>query len=178
MSWEAIGAVGEIIGALAVLLTLVYLAIQVRHARDATLDQNRLTRSTAIREIILNTANNDELRVAQIKNWGLEPYYDQLADELGISVSDASRNEWANGVYFWMYWGQWNTTHDPKDLIELEHVIVKLYSLPRVRHTWDISPVGKVFMDEDFVAFVDDILERNRIPPANAGTGNSSFQQT
>ena len=30
MNWGAIGAVGEIIGALAVFLTLVYLAIQIR----------------------------------------------------------------------------------------------------------------------------------------------------
>ena len=31
MNWEAIGAVGEIVGAAAVVLTLFYLAIQVRH---------------------------------------------------------------------------------------------------------------------------------------------------
>ena len=30
MNWEAIGAIGEVVGALAVLLTLVYLAIQIR----------------------------------------------------------------------------------------------------------------------------------------------------
>ena len=32
MNWDAIGAVGEIIGALAVLITLIYLARQVRYA--------------------------------------------------------------------------------------------------------------------------------------------------
>ena len=30
MNWEAIGAVGEIVGAIAVIATLAYLAIQVR----------------------------------------------------------------------------------------------------------------------------------------------------
>ena len=35
MNWDAIGAIGEIIGALAVLVTLIYLAIQVRHTRRA-----------------------------------------------------------------------------------------------------------------------------------------------
>jgi hypothetical protein len=30
MNWEAIGAIGEIVGALAVFLTLIYLAIQIR----------------------------------------------------------------------------------------------------------------------------------------------------
>lgn len=48
MNWDAIGAVGEIIGAVAVLVTLIYLAIQVRHARRAqqaeAIRANRLER--------------------------------------------------------------------------------------------------------------------------------------
>jgi hypothetical protein len=35
MNWEAIGAVGEIVGALAVFLTLVYLAMQIRQNTKA-----------------------------------------------------------------------------------------------------------------------------------------------
>ena len=164
MNWEAIGAIGEIVGAIAVILTLVYLASQVRYAKNATLDQNRLTRSSAIREILLSTAANDSLRVGQMKNWGLESYYESLANEFGIDSVEASRNEWANAVYFWMYWGQWASSHEKSDLVELEHVIIMLFRLPGIRHTWDISPVGKVFMDEEFVQFVDDILERNSVP--------------
>jgi len=41
MNWDAIGAIGEIIGAIAVVVTLIYLSIQVRHsnreARASTL---------------------------------------------------------------------------------------------------------------------------------------------
>ena len=32
MNWDAIGAVGEIVGALTVLITLIYLAIQIRQS--------------------------------------------------------------------------------------------------------------------------------------------------
>ena len=165
MNWEAIGAIGELVGAAAVIITLIYLASQVRYAKNATLDQNRLTRSSAIRDIILATANNDSLRFGQMKNWGLENYYDSLAIEFDTSPLEASRNEWENAAYFWMYWGQWASSHEKSDLLELEHVIVKLFSLPGVRHTWDISPLGKVFMDEEFVLFVDRVLERNSVPP-------------
>ena len=35
MNWEAIGAVGETVGALAVLVTLVYLAVQIRQNTKA-----------------------------------------------------------------------------------------------------------------------------------------------
>ena len=41
MNWEAISAIGEIVGALAVVITLVYLAIQIR-------EQNRESRAAAI----------------------------------------------------------------------------------------------------------------------------------
>lgn len=34
MNWEAIGAIAEILGAVAVLVTLAYLAVQVRHVRE------------------------------------------------------------------------------------------------------------------------------------------------
>lgn len=36
MNWEAIGAVGEIVGAIAVVVTLVYLTNQVRRGTAAT----------------------------------------------------------------------------------------------------------------------------------------------
>jgi len=34
MNWEAIGAIAEFLGAIAVLATLVYLTVQVRHSRE------------------------------------------------------------------------------------------------------------------------------------------------
>ena len=36
MNWEAIGAIGEVGGAIAVVVTLVYLARQIRHSAQAT----------------------------------------------------------------------------------------------------------------------------------------------
>ena len=45
MNWEAIGAVGEILGALAVLITLIYLALQVRQ-------NTRATNRTAFQELM------------------------------------------------------------------------------------------------------------------------------
>lgn len=39
MNWEAIGAIGEVVGSLAVMLTLVYIAFQVRQS-SKQIDQN------------------------------------------------------------------------------------------------------------------------------------------
>ena len=52
MDWEAIGAVGEILGAIAVVATLAYLAIQIRHAKETAADVNRLSRAVGVRELI------------------------------------------------------------------------------------------------------------------------------
>ena len=45
MNWEAVGAVGEIVGAIAVVMSLVYLASQIRI-------QNRESRASATHEIL------------------------------------------------------------------------------------------------------------------------------
>jgi hypothetical protein len=108
--------------------------------------------------MMIATASNDELRNGQVRHWGLEEYYEKLAAELEITSTEASRNEWADNYYFWMYWGQWAATNDPTDLQELEHIIKSIFSLPGTRRTWDSSPVGKVLMDERFVQFVDRLL--------------------
>jgi hypothetical protein len=55
MNWEAIGAIGEILGALAVVASLVYLAIQIKQS-------SRIERSRAFQEIFATyDANNHEM---------------------------------------------------------------------------------------------------------------------
>lgn len=54
LSWEALGAIGELLGALGVIVTLGYLAVQMRY-NSRTLDQN-----TAAIVVGTETANADE----------------------------------------------------------------------------------------------------------------------
>jgi hypothetical protein len=61
MSWEAAGAIGEIVAAFAVLITLVYLVKQIRHSTD-------VSKVTVYHEAI-----------AQIVQSGLEPDFSSLA---------------------------------------------------------------------------------------------------
>ena len=42
MNWEAIGAVGEVLGAVAVVLTLIYLSLQIRQNTKAMKGATRL----------------------------------------------------------------------------------------------------------------------------------------
>ena len=44
MNWDAIGAIGEVIGAFAVVLSLLYLALQIRHS-------SKMAEDTALRDV-------------------------------------------------------------------------------------------------------------------------------
>ena len=48
MNWDAIGAIGEITGAIAVVSTLIILILQIRQSTKATLESNQLERAVAI----------------------------------------------------------------------------------------------------------------------------------
>ncbi|MFT5287002.1 MAG: hypothetical protein ACI8TQ_003177 [Planctomycetota bacterium] len=65
MNWEAIGAVGEVLGAVAVILTLGYLAVQVRQS-------NRAMKSTALNSLFhdvhLLTRDNDDYNALVLKS--------------------------------------------------------------------------------------------------------------
>ena len=82
MNWEAIGSVGEIVGSIAVVISLIYLAVQIRHANKQSeiesfrhtwngLNQfcDRLSESTQTASIInrgrasLESLNEDEYLV-------------------------------------------------------------------------------------------------------------------
>jgi hypothetical protein len=48
LNWEAIGAIGESVGALAVLVTLIILVVQIRHSIRIMAESNRLERASAV----------------------------------------------------------------------------------------------------------------------------------
>lgn len=92
MNWDAIGAVGEIIGALAVFITLAYLAIQIRQ-NTKTVQASALDSSvsgiSAIREKII-----EDPEVADI-------YLKGSADPNSLTESEQLRFRLLNTNMFW-----------------------------------------------------------------------------
>jgi hypothetical protein len=93
MNWDAIGAVGETLGAVAVFVTLGYLAVQVKHAAQEarrTLSQNRMDN---LREI--NALSTDEhvnrLLVKANEALGVTPpaFVAALTERAGFTVEEA-----------------------------------------------------------------------------------------
>ena len=68
MNWEALGAIGETVGGIGVILSLVYLALQIRHSSEQTQLNTRSVQATAYQNLIdhhtslnLNLAYEPEL---------------------------------------------------------------------------------------------------------------------
>ncbi len=161
MNWEAIGALGEIVGALAVVLTLAYLAIQVRHAKEAAADTNRLERSKGVRDMMLASAADSGLRENLTKGLQLSNYYNEIASNLNMSSDEAASFDWAMLYWFWLHWGQYASTTKESDVEELRNVISGFYRNPGVRVCWEKSPWARPVLEKDFVNFVDEILAQD-----------------
>jgi len=64
MNWDAIGAIGEIIGALAVVVTLIYLAIQTRHNSKIALSSMELAlrnNASSINDLLMSDSSVSKL---------------------------------------------------------------------------------------------------------------------
>ncbi len=72
MNWEAVGAIGEVLGALAVVFTLIYLAAQIRGGQVALRASQRDSALESVRHWNQLIASNREL--ADIVRRGLKDY--------------------------------------------------------------------------------------------------------
>ena len=151
MNWEAIGAVGEIVGAIAVFATLAYLAIQIRQntgaVRAAALDSS-IQAASAVRSHIYNNEELAELFVLG----GKKP------EELNEAESIRYRNLVTN-----IFWALWNLYSQSKyaDLNHSawesqKHVVVRILGSPGGEWYW--KNYGREF-DEDFVGEINSVIK-------------------
>jgi len=92
MNWEAIGAIGEIVGALAVVLTLGYLAVQTRHSAASTQSATELDASKQISAFVT--------RITYSKT--LQRIWDDAQTNATLSPEDYRQYLWLMADYFHM----------------------------------------------------------------------------
>ncbi len=164
------GAIGELVGAFAVVATLLYLAIQIRHARVATTDESRQNRVAGVRDTASLLIQNDQLRHAFVKTAG--PEWDAMlkavSDSCGVSTDDACLLSWWNSNYVWTHWAQFRSLTTAEDTRELENIVAVWYRTP-VMAVLIEDPVYRSFYDPEFIQFVDKTLEKSgsRAPAAS-----------
>lgn len=97
MNWEAMGALGEIVGAAAVVVTLVYLSVQVRQ-NTRSMDENR--------ELALAQAYENRSQAAAQHFIAMRdsPYFKETSLVLGPDASETEVNEQRKITYlrWWM----------------------------------------------------------------------------
>jgi hypothetical protein len=104
VNWEAIGAVGETLGALAVLVTLIYLASQIRQS-------NNLARFTATKEI-LNQFNHLNEMVAT------DSELRKVLAKTGDLSADEREQIYNFAMMFCAVWMSVQTAHDHQQLAD------------------------------------------------------------
>ena len=91
MNWEAVGAVGELIGAVTVVITLLYLAIQIR--------QNSQAVKNSAAQALLSELN-DSLRVASSEPTTARAVI--LGQTLFEELSEEGRAQFITWIFAWM----------------------------------------------------------------------------
>ncbi len=160
MSWTLVGSIAQFFGSTALVISLLYLANQVRFARLAAADTSRAARAAGVREVDLTMVNSRELR----KNWleasNLQPIYEELAATMNLSVEAALQVDTVCQCWMRLHWGHYKSITTDDDLEDLERLVSVFYSAPPMVHSWDKSPYGRAAYDVGFVRFVDQAVAR------------------
>jgi hypothetical protein len=143
MNWEAIGAVGEIAGALAVIVTLGYLAIQIRQGINSVQGATELEASKQFTDWHARITNSIELRTVWDKAAGGESLSDVervqymwLISELFFMIEGFFR-QYKRGLISESSWGP------------LEMSVIAALKNDQVSTWWEaeISPLSGEFRD-------------------------------
>ena len=159
MNWEALGAIGELVGAVAIIVTLVYLAFQVKYARIAATDASRANRVQGIHQIDGQFMESPELRKAWLKAGGpgLTGLIKDLSEKWGTEDEETLMLMSTSFDWAWLHWAQFRSIKTPSDEAELKNIISVFYAedpmLSFVEH-----PIFRSYFEKPFIEFVDDIL--------------------
>ena len=161
MNWDAIGAIGEVLGSIAVFVTLGYLAVQVRHARAETGRSISQGRAEAMREFCLQCASNEHLASGSGKlarafgDGNYLPYQAKLLDA-GFTDEEVAAAVWTQQALWYIRAGAYRQELTPGERAEFERGI---------RNNYGRNPIGRLWYEDfkqnlnpDTVRYVDSLL--------------------
>ena len=156
MNWDAIGAVGEAGGAIAVVATLVYLARQIRHSSLSARASTTLDASRLVAETLRGLGQTPDL--ADIWARGMsEP--DSLSDQ------EVPRFTTLNAEMFHVsegMWRQWKLGLVADETMRpLDRYLVQLLTSPHVA-AWFDSKID--ILSEEFREYVSELRKKDADP--------------
>jgi hypothetical protein len=91
MTWQQIGALGELLSAIGVIASVLYLAFQVKGEREATLANTRQLRQNGVRDTALTMASSELLTPIVAKVGQPGPVIIALMDAFDLDREEAHR---------------------------------------------------------------------------------------
>jgi len=166
VNWEEVGAIGQVLGSVAVLITLVYLSVQVAHARQETRRAIDNSLSSGVQSWTMTLAVDQRLNRLfvgandALSGGQLPPFMSEMTRLTGMTIEDATALLWALSAQF-----EW-----------LARSIAYIDELPPSRREdvdrnlhaiYGMIPVSKMFygmmkptLNRDAVRYIDDLLAR------------------
>ena len=95
MNWDAIGAIGELVGALIVVLTLAYLVIEVRRNRLSTESSAVESTRAGLNWVNANTINNREHAELWVKGFADPDSLDDVQSTRFWFIAQSYLNQYA-----------------------------------------------------------------------------------
>ena len=153
MNWDAIGAIGEVVGAAAVVGSLLYLAGQVRMSARASAVESKMQSTTLLYTYIDSLINSPDLLDLQARG---------IADIEALAKGDYVRFSNMSMKAFWMFSASYfqyrSGTIDEDGFFETRAVIRYWLRGRGCRMWWE--RVGRAAMSPIFARFVDTEIEK------------------
>ena len=165
MKWDAIGAVGESLGAIAVFITLGYLALQVQFARREIARSISQSRVEALRTITLARATDERLNSLTVRASAAvgeqsRPFVTGLMEAAGLTLEEANA-VWWDQTAWWAYRVQVIPHLDELpagERFEFEARTRANYGSPTLARFWYDSNKGT--LNPEAVRYIENLLAR------------------
>lgn len=179
MNWDAIGAIGEIIGALAVVTTLLILLIQVRQSNKSMIEANALQKAAAVSK---HAESIGVWRSQFVQSRDTMALWLAMRDGKELDQIDLARfdNIWVNFVNTQRsnFVGANVVKEEGLAAQAARSVAVELASSPTFVESWNITKPWHLLASPEFVKAVDKEFSkasRNKDQHMNPGSLNRAI---
>ena len=132
MNWEAIGAVGEILGATAVVISIIYLATQIRQNSQAVKSESVRQLLSQSSNLFLGTATSPEIIAAQTEHMPGQQAITEDEQRLDMLASAIFTN-FENGYY------QYTSGSLPEEIfLSYERRVSAMLQVSWARSHWEL----------------------------------------
>jgi hypothetical protein len=156
MSLGNLAAIAEMVSAVAVVVTLIYLAIQIKHSKESLDANTKAIRGQAISDITRNV--HDQMHMF-IQGHDVVAAFQRFATEDSLGSKDAFLIDSVLSAVFvarqneFFQWKQ--GLLDEQVFRSLHHIMLTVLGSPNGQHWWDNE--GRQMLTKEFTDFVDDL---------------------